>query len=283
MNAEVIDLSATLRDELAANQNAAIDPRSVRVRFSALKNMALSPAHYLWSVRNEMEQTLAMRLGSGAHALLFDQRVVLWDQPAKKGSGKAPRNGGAWDDFCAKHEGALILNAAEMREATAMADAIRSHPIAASLLLDGQIAEQTIEWSFGDRACRSTPDSRGPRGLVEVKTTRCSEPGRFSRDAFYRLYHAQLAYYSEAIRRTSGDPGPVHIVAVESKPPHVVTVFSVSERDLEQGARSWRLWFEQLLQCEASGVWPGYSDCIVPFAMPDDDLTLTIDGEEIDL
>jgi hypothetical protein len=285
MNAEVIDLSATLRDELAANQNATIDPRSVRVRFSALKQMGLSPAHYLHAVQYEMEQTLAMRLGSGAHAILFDQPVVLWDQPAKKGSGKAPRNGAAWDEFAAKHDGALILNAAEMAEARSMADAIRRHPIAAPLLLDGQTCEQLIEWSFGDRACRSTPDARGPRGLVDVKTTRCAEPGRFSRDGMFRSYHAQLAYYGEAIRRGLGeDAGPVHIVAVESKAPYVVQVFSVSDRQLEQGAKAWRLWFEQVLTCEAAGVWPGYSSTIVPFEAPElDDVSLIVDGEDIAL
>lgn len=282
MNAEVIDLSAALRDELAANQNKRTDPRAVRVRFSALKHMASSPAHYLYAVQHDMEQTLAMRLGSGAHAILFDQPVVLWDQPAKKGAGKAPRNGAAWDAFCAEHGGALILNATEMAEARAMADAIRRHPLAAPLLLDGQTVEQLVEWSFAGRDCRSTPDSRGPRGLVEVKTTKCAEPGRFSRDAVYRSYHAQFSFYAEALRRVGEEVGPVHCVAVENKPPYVVTVLSVSERDLELGQKQWRLWFEQLMQCESANDWPGYVNCIVPFETAED-VSLTIDGEEIDL
>jgi hypothetical protein len=51
---------------------------------------------------------------------------------------------------------------------------------------------------------------------------------------------------------------------------------------LERGARLCRLWFEQLLVCEESGVWPGYSEAIVDWNDTEGDgVPLLIDGEEV--
>lgn len=49
-----------------------IDPRKASVRFSNLKKIDKSPAHYLDAIqRGATEESLAMRLGSGTHAIIF--------------------------------------------------------------------------------------------------------------------------------------------------------------------------------------------------------------------
>jgi hypothetical protein len=73
-------MSAELRDELARNDvRRLVDPRGVPVRFSHLKAMDRSPAHYVHAVQHEREESLSMRLGSATHALVFGTpRVVVF-------------------------------------------------------------------------------------------------------------------------------------------------------------------------------------------------------------
>lgn len=240
-----------------------IDPRTVPVRFSALKEMDRSPLHYWQAAQDDRDETLAMRLGSGAHARLFDKPIALWDQPAKNGAGKAPRNGAAWEEFQKENPDALILNASELAEADAMAAAVRANEIAMRVLRD-TVCEKTILWDLQGRACRSTPDARSRLHVVEFKTAQSAEPGKFQRDAFFRRYHAQLAFYADAIKASGeGEPAEAYIVAVESSPPYAVSVMRLTDRALDHGRWLYTGWMERVLDCERANVWPSYSDAVL--------------------
>lgn len=263
MSPEALGLSGELAAMLAQPQ--VIDPQTVDVRHSSLKEIERSPLHYWQAVQDNKEETLAMRLGSGAHGLLLGKPVVLWDQPAKKGEGKAPRNGKAWDEFCREHEGAVILNAREMAEAKAMAEAVQRNTVAMRLLED-TVKEQTVRWDHFGRICRSTPDARSRLHVVEFKTAQSSEPTKFKKDAFFRRYHSQLAFYLDAIKAAGeGSPDEAYIIAVESAPPHPVSVLRLSDRAIEHGRQLWHEWFTRLLECEAKNEWPGYATDVLEF------------------
>lgn len=267
-------MTAELRDELAAsNVRRLVDPRTVRVRFHHLAAIAQSPAHALEKFQDDRDETLAMRLGSGTHAITFGQPVAVWNQPAKKGTGKAPRNGAAWDEFCAEHAGKTILNQREYDEAQRIAAAIRSHPIASSVLFAPDVVhEQTIEWTMNGRSRRSTPDARGDETLIELKTSRTVEPRKFERDARFRGYHAQLADQGMAIEAATGwKPLRYLIVSVETVKPYVVHVQQLSERAVKRGEQLVWAWLERLLACEAAGKWPGYASEITTLDVPEDD------------
>jgi PDDEXK-like uncharacterized protein DUF3799 len=234
-----------------------IDPRTLPVRFSRLKKMGQSPAHYLHACQEGDDDidTLALRLGRGVHAELFGQPYVHYE---------GRRAGKSWEAFEAEHADKPILNSRELGIALGVAGAVRDHVTASSLLFgDGIELEKRLDWDFAGRACRSTPDARGPAHLVDLKTTRCADPTRFGWQAESLAYHAQLSFYREAIRASGGQVDAVYIVAVESAPPFPVTVFRVTEQSLELGERMWRLWFERLRVCEDSNHWPGYTQAVV--------------------
>lgn len=243
--------------ELAEMLSESVDPRTVPVRFSALKEIERSPLHYWHAVQDQREETLAMRLGSGAHALLFEKPYVLW-------TGKV-RNGKTWDAFEAQHAGALILNRREEAEAKAMVASVRANPIAMRLL-SKTTHEKTIHWTHNGRACRSTPDARSRLHVIEFKTCQSAEPGKFMKDAYWRRYHAQLAFYTDAITASGeGEPMEAYIIAVESSAPYAVSVLRLTDRALDNGRFLYRSWFARLLDCEAANVWPGYADEVLPF------------------
>ncbi len=274
MNSSAVELTGDLRDELA--KNAIIDPRTVPARHHNLKAFGQSAAHAFATFQNVRFDSLAVRIGSGTHAILFNQPFAVF-------TGKV-RNGKAWSDFKEQHPHGNILSVKEHDKAQAIASAVRSDERANRVLFGpGVIHERTILWEQLGRARRSTPDARSDRHLCELKTTRCAEPGRFQRDGVFRAYNAQLADQSAAIEFETGrPPKDVYIVAVESVFPYVVEVMRLTPRALEHGARLNRIWLEQLLACEAANAWPGYSQSISDFDVMDDasDLVFGDDGDD---
>jgi hypothetical protein len=226
--------------------------------------MSRSPAHYLASIGDDDgRDSLAMRIGRGAHALLFGQAVTVYD---------GIRRGKAWDEFRAEHDGVEILNKREHLEASGMALSVLHHPDASALLFArGVVHEQRLDWELNGRACRSTPDARTDSVLVDLKTSKSSAPDQFGWHARSFSYHGQLAFYRDAIRSLGiGTADEIYIVAVESARPYPVTVFRVTERSIEAGRRAYRAWFEQLLVCEENCHWPGYAQRIVDLDIDDD-------------
>lgn len=230
-----------------------VDPRSLPWRHSRLKLIAKSPAHYLHACQTDVRETLSMRLGSGCHAILFEQPFVVF--------GGKTRSGGAWEAFEAEHAGKTILNRREYAEALAMADAIRRNPQAVELLLAADaVVEQQISWTLAGRACTSTPDARRSGIIVDLKSTRCAEPSKFLRDVVSMAYHSQLSFYDEACDAVGiGRADEQFIIAVENKAPYVTQVFRMSAELLDMGRRCWGAWAEQLRVCEESDHWPGYA------------------------
>lgn len=281
--------AALVADFVRSEPRTLVDPRSVPVRFSRLKKMGQSAAHYFASLQDDTDDTLAMRLGRGTHAIVLgDRRVAKWDEPAANGKGgKAPRTGDRWAKFQEDNADAEILNATEWEHAHRMAEAILNNAFAYELIrTTGAIVEQTIEWSINGRACTSRPDVRhGASILADVKTARSTEPRKFSRDAQWQGYHAQFAFYNEAIRFCEGKaPDENYVIAVEKGRPHVVTILDVTKRTIEEGEKFWRLWWERLAVCEQTDVWPGYTQTVETFDIVDDgEFTLTVGGEEIEL
>jgi hypothetical protein len=234
------------------------------VRFSRLKYMAQSPAHYHHAMLEPSQQTEAMRRGSYTHALVLgtSDRWVQYD---------GVRRGKFWDAFQEDHHDKEIITPGEAAPCERMAAAVRRNAEAMALI-GGGVCERTIGWDFLGRACEGTPDVVGAEYVADLKTTKCSEPGRFARDATFRHYHAQLAWYldganSNVIDVTKRD---AYVIAVESTPPYPVTVLKLTDAAIEAGRKLCRLWMERLLTCEASNEWPGYVQSVVDFDVAGD-------------
>ena len=230
------------------------------VRWSLLKQMSVSPAHYqLAAAEGGRRDTPAMRLGRAVDSLLFggDHPVIY----------PGARRGNEWQEFSMAHRGVEIVTGDEYETASRMVEAIEGCPLAWRALEGQRYAR--IEWKWLGRDCLSHPDVLGSGHITDLKTGVSSEPHRFRRQALRFGYHTQLAFYRLAARFMGMDPQEAYIVAVESTPPYPVTVFQLTPRALDAGERLCREWMERLLECEASGEFPGYAEAMVPFDVED--------------
>jgi hypothetical protein len=250
-----------------------------RLRFSHLKKLAQSPAHFRAAVdATESYDSPAMRLGRLVHTLVLGgPEVAVYD---------GERRGKAWQEFKAAHDGQEIVTISEHEKAAAIARAVTDDPVAARYLLrPDAVTEQRIEWDLDGRPCSSTPDfvSRADSLLVDLKTSQTSEPGRFGRLAIAMHYHAQLAFYRWALEVSQGwRPATCVLVAVETAAPYPVTVHVLTDRALDEGEKLCRAWLERLAVCEASNAWPGYTQAALDLDC-EPALALSIDGEEVEL
>jgi len=277
-------MSAVLTDEVVTARPL-LDPEGLR--FSRLKLFAESPMHYLANV-NGRSPTLDK--GTAVHSILLGgQRVIYYDgkvKPTKDNPNPTkigPRNGAQWEEFKAKNSDAKILALDEYETAHRIADAVRSNELAMMALTGVQ--EQTLRFEWQGLQARTTPDCRANDHtfVTELKTCRSSRPGRFSTQAFWMYYHAQMAFHIEGMKANGlvkrGQMPTAYIVAVCSAEPYPVTVFKLTDKALEQGRKSLILWTEQLRGCIESRHFPAYSQAIVDLDVPEGDELVFADGE----
>lgn len=267
---DTLELAEALDDTANTSRAAAfVDPRTIPTRYSLLKTMEASPAHYLEATQHEQDDSLASRLGafasdrkaafrigSAIHAMLTDGKVLVYD-------GRRDPRVKAWQDFQAEAEAngvAEILIASEMVTVRGVVDAIRAREDAMRLLFDGTTIEKRIDWTWMGKAVRSTPDARTKSYTVDLKSARTSDPELFKRQNRQLFYHAQAELYARAMEEAGeGRPADAFVIAVEKTRPHPVTIFRFTDEMLELGAKLNRKWMERLLQCEQANSWPAYT------------------------
>lgn len=246
--------------EVLANADRPLPPAADEpIRFSRLKKMAQSAAHFAFSYNPESS---GMDVGSAAHSLVLGgPRVIPF--PGKV------RNGKVWDQFASDNRDALILSRREFATAAGMAEAVKADRDAMRVL-EGE-HEKTLLWKRNGRLCRGTPDVRGAGFITELKTGETSDPRQFMWKVKKFCYHAQLGWYGEgAVSSGLDEPQAYFIVAVEAARPHVVTVFRLTPKTIDQGKRLVRTWFERLQVCEASNEWPPYVQSVVDLDLPEE-------------
>jgi exodeoxyribonuclease VIII len=236
------------------------------VRFSTLKHIARSPAHYRHALTTERPDTPAMRLGRLVHWHVLggmpddeEGRVAIYD---------GERRGNAWKEFAAAHKNDEIVTRKEWEAALPIADAVNLDPYFRQLK-DGAALEQRIEWSIAGRAWASRPDAFRPGSmLLDLKTTTDASPIGFARQAWKMGYHAQLAAYEDALAFHDISVPDKYLVAVETRAPYPVTVLRLTPTILEEGRRLYRAWFERLRVCEENDHWPAYTEHVETLDVP---------------
>jgi len=153
-----------------------------------------------------------------------------------------------------------VLTCEQAALVEAMVASVRGHDLARELLAEG-IAEGVIRTKYCGRPCQARLDFFNPqRGIVDLKT--CDDLTWFEPDARRFGYAHQMAFYRALVQHVTNAHVPVHIIAVEKKPPYRCGVWLVSEQTLDAAQRENLAYIAKLSECEAQDTWPtGYETC----------------------
>jgi len=244
------------------------------IRASTLKAYARSARHGWHEETRGTVETPAMRLGRAVHAAVLEPdafRAAYTVAPKVDRRTKAGK--AIWAAFQAEAEHQEILTEAEMVRCLGIRDAVRGHPTAAQILeadghaevsafgeVDGRPAKCRIDW-----LC--TLD--GVTWIWDLKTTRDARPETFGRQAAQYLYHLQAAWYLDVLDAIAPVDRAAGFVAVESDPPHPVSVLEISPHEIEAGRQLYRKALRRLDAARDEGVRHGYAEGIHPLGMPD--------------
>lgn len=232
------------------------------------------PAIFRYEQDHPQEPKKVWDIGNAAHKLVLGEGPKLrlvdyerWDtKPAKAAVAEA------------REAKAIPLKRAEYQQVHDMADALRQHPIA-SLLFDPEhgTPERSLFWRDEKtdvmRRARLDwlPNPRTGRLIIpDYKTCRSAHPEKLQKAIEEFGYHQQDDTYRSGCHALGIADSEAAFVFVcqEKTAPYVITVIEVNATARRIGAARNRRALETFAHCTATGYWPGYSDDVVPTALP---------------
>ena len=245
------------------------------VNFSTLKLMHPSkgsPKHYRWALDHPHDGDTASRgMLRGTHCMcltpeLFDRDFVLYE-------GRRDKRMAAYKDFLSDNEGKTIVNAKEFATLTATSNAVRTDPVARTILTHPGAMFETPLWWTDKRTglpCKGRADIivvfRDAGGAIvrvlvaDLKTVQSTDARQMLRDIGKMLYHVQLHHYGAGVCAMLGvDESMLDyaIVAVEGSDEHDVAVHYLSPDLMYSAGILRRRMLKRVAECTEAGEWPG--------------------------
>ena len=248
------------------------------VSASALKNLKISPAHFLEP--EKVEPTPAMAFGSAYHTYilqpeLFDKEYFVFDErdiiEKLIGEGaKSPRATNAYKEWKDAQfsfaQGKTMIDLETMDKLQKMKKRLMDHLYTRQLLSDGEPEKSfycTIETFEGDSinvTMRTDFLKYKKRAIIELKTAIDASKDEFPKACANFDYQIQAAIYTDFMELITGKEFPwtfIYIVQ-ESRSPYAFNLFEASPQYLAQGKYE----YEQLMMlyayCRKENRWPGY-------------------------
>lgn len=241
------------------------------VHFSDLSCLALSPAHFKASVEAGVKVTKDMRIGTIVHHMVLGPHrtrpVVLYEDGED-------RKGNAYKSWARAHHAANpkaeLVTRPEWAEAKVIAAAVHADP-QARRLLDGARREVSLTWDLDGILCETDGiDIVGDGYICDLKKTNSTEPGQMQRHGAKYHWHCQIVHYATAAAAHKIDTSKgLFVMGVEADPPHCVTVLQLSEPTINSAKRTLGIWLEKLRVARDNDHWPGYTQAVVPFDLPE--------------
>lgn len=234
------------------------------------------PAKFAWERRHPKAPTRDMEFGKIAHTLVLgvgpQVRVIDADDRRKKNTKEQETE--------ARVEGFIPLLAVEYAIVEAMAQALRADKYAAALLNpEYGRPEQSLFWvdqpsGVWLRARFDWLRDRAPAGrrtlFCDYKTAKSAHPDDIEKAILNYGYHNSAAWYLDGARALDlAEPDAEFLLIVQEKSaPYVVQVARIAYSSLRIGREQNRRAIETYVECEKSGIWPGYVEGPADVALP---------------
>lgn len=246
------------------------DYRAIKaMNWSRLKPMVESAKEFRWWEDNPRPDTAALGFGRAFHVAILEpekferQYMVLPDRlNLRTKAGRAER-----DELL--DQGWQLIKQDDLDRLRWCVEAVLAHPVASDLL-EGTRREETVTWTDRDTGvkCKGRIDFLSGLYIGDLKSARSL--GRFSRDAGDFLYHAQSAFYLDGAVSAGVVPGDAesYIIAVETKPPYDVVVYTLPGEIIEAGRHLYQRLLSLYVACRDADLWPGRATSLVELDLP---------------
>lgn len=239
---------------------------------STLKAILDSPAKYHHSRTTPREPSTAMDFGTVVHSIVLGTPSEYVEVDADSWRTKAARERA--EEI--REEGRTPVLPRDLAPARACAKSVLDHPVAGPLFTGEGISEASI-WGRDETTgldLRIRPDRLAtlPDGralMVDLKTARDASPREFSRAAWTYRYYLQQAFYQRVYCQATGlEDVPFVFVVAESAAPYQVAIYQLTDNARRMGKQAMRRALDLYVECEASGIWPGYPEQPQPLDLP---------------
>lgn len=227
----------------------------------------LSPLHYVVERQAPEVKKPHFDLGDLSHTMILepdlvnDIAVVPPDDVLSKSGSRA---GNKYKDWAAEQGDKLLVTKKQWYDARRIASSVLDNPehIEAKLLLTSGRSEVSFFYTDVTRNIRIKvrPDHLPGADIVaDLKTARTAEPYHFGVDSFKLKYHwsasLTMKIMGEVTGRTFQD---YRLIAVESDPPHDVTIHKVTADQLLSTSPEIEKALDTYARCYNENEWPGY-------------------------
>lgn len=226
------------------------------LNWSRLRLLEKSPTHFQLGFGDDSS---GFALGTAAHMAVLEPERFASEYEVT--SIRRDARTKAWQEAetDAVRRGVTLLIQSEYTKTVAIRDAVFANPRARELLTGGR-PEVALTWKLGQFDCKGRADYISPSAIIDLKSTQCSAPKAFGYSVRKYGYLGQAAWYSDGCRLRTGKTRPFYFVAVESAPPHLVTVFRVTEAQLAEGREQYLELLGRLAYCQSRNWWGGYTE-----------------------
>lgn len=173
-------------------------------------------------------------------------------------------------DEHAREKKLTLVNESDMEIINGAQDAAWNHPVLGPILKDKEnlVCEERLysmwEVPSGARAkITGAPDGIYLKDqmdmVLEAKLTFSAQPQAFMRNAFDRGWHVQLAAYRKMVSAKYGREFKALWIAIEPKPPHVISLLVPDFAVLDAGEMEMRNLITKIDTCAKYDSWPGPS------------------------
>ncbi len=254
-----------------------------------------SPMHLRYRRENPEPPTPAMKFGSAFHTFMLEQdeyekrHPIMSQCVARKADGGGCQNdgkvrvGSEW--LCGVHargkggdEVAGAITQAQHEQIQAMANAIRNHRAASSVLDAEGDNEAAIIWKrevLGDGwsydlICKLKADILRPSWemVADIKTCECASQTEFERSVADFNYHRQAAFYQDGCRAIGIDIKHFVFICVEKSAPYGVAVYRLLDDAIGLGREENERLLTKYAACERMNNWFSYENEFKDVSLP---------------
>jgi hypothetical protein len=243
------------------------------LNFSAAKILASqTPAHFRQYVDGGgLEETVAMRMGTGVHDMLQGIPFRGAIKPTHHPDDPLDTWHGAkkWCKAWITEQTEPVFSAEEAEFTLGMRRSLEAHGLFSKIMELCPERERPVFAEYRGVQLKalldmSGFDSQGNRFIADLKTTDNASPKKWVRKCADMQYNMQASWYSNVLALAENLSERLNFLfgVVESKPPHLVAIYSLPEEAWSQGQAMMDLAVDRYRECMESGVWEGYSNQI---------------------